>query len=266
VLVGSHVPAKDPIAAAAAVGSDAVQLHLSAPVQWRAPKQRADAEQLRAAGIVACVHAPYLCNPASGDPVVRERTAVVLQQTLDEAQRCGAGGVIVHAGHAAGGGSLADALQRWVEVASRLRSAVPLLIENTASGTAAPGRLLTDAARLFAVLRGTALDVSIGACLDTCHAWAGDATAAADPAGWVRAFAEAAGGIQIIHVNDSKDAPGAGRDRHENLGEGEMGLPVLQGMLHAAVEAGASTAIVETPGGPDAHARDIATVRRLLDG
>jgi deoxyribonuclease IV len=264
--VGSHVPAKDPIAGARAVGADVVQLHLSAPVQWRAPKERADAAQLAAAGIVACAHAPYLCNPASGDPLVRERTATVLQQTLDEAERLGAGGVIVHAGHAAGGGTVDDALQRWIDVAARLRSRVPLLIENTASGTAAPGRHLADITRLFATLRGAELAVPIGGCLDTCHAWAGDPDAATDPGGWVQAFAQAAGGIDIIHVNDSKDPPGAGRDRHANLGDGEMGLPTLQTMVRAAAAAGAHSAIVETPGGGAAHARDITIVRGFLEG
>jgi deoxyribonuclease IV len=266
VRVGSHVPAKDPLTAAAAVGADVVQLHLSAPVQWRAPKQRTDADELCAAGLVACVHAPYLCNPASGDPLVRERTALVLQQTMDEAARCGAKGVIVHAGHAAGGGTMDDAIERWVELAGRLRSPVPLLIENTASGTTAPGRRMDDLTRLFAGLHAADLDVQVGACFDTCHAWAGDSAAAADPVGWVEAFAEAAGGIDIVHVNDSKDSAGAGRDRHANLGEGAMGLPVLEAMLRAAAEAGAGAAIVETPGGREAHARDIATVRRLLGG
>lgn len=264
MLVGSHVPAKDPLIRAGTVGSDVVQLHLSAPVQWRAPKQRADAADLLAAGRVAAVHAPYLCNPASADPVVRQRTATMLQQTLDEAARCGARGVIVHAGHAAGGGTIEDALDRWSEVAASLHSDVPLLIENTAAGRTAPGRHLTDIIRLFERLGRADLAVPIGSCLDTCHAWAGDPEAAADPAAWVATFADAAGGIDLLHVNDSRDPPGAGRDRHANLGDGEIGLDTLEAMVLAAAEAGAPAAIVETPSGGDAHARDIALIRRFL--
>ena len=246
------------------MGSAVIQLHLSAPRQWRAPKRREDAAALTEAGIVAGVHAPYLCNPASADARVRERTATVLQQTLDEAARVGAAGVIVHAGHAAGGGTLDDALERWVAVARALHSDVPLLVENMATGQVSPGRHLSDLRRLFAALHGADLAVPIGACLDTCHAWAGDPDVARDPAGWVRGFAAAAGSIDLVHVNDSKDAAGAGRDRHQNIGEGEMGLDTLAEMLVAAAELGAPAAVVETPGGGEKHAADILAVRRLL--
>lgn len=264
MLVGCHVPAKDPIGGAAVRGADVVQLHLSAPLQWRAPKPRVDAEALAAAGIVAVVHAPYLCNPASGDVEVRQRTATVLQQTLDEAARVGAGGVIVHAGHAAGGGTMVEALDRWVETARGLASDIPLLVENTASGTVAPGRRLDDLVRLFEVLRGADLDVPIGGCLDTCHAFAGDEASVDDPVDWVKTFAEAADGIHVVHVNDSKVPAGGGRDLHANLGDGHIPTEVLAAFLQTAAACGARAALVETPGGPPTTARDIATVRELL--
>lgn len=246
------------------VGADVVQLHLSAPRVWRDPKQRADAEALSDAALVVSAHAPYLCNPASADPVVREKTTRSLQVTLDEAARCGARGVVVHAGHAAGGGTMDDALARWVEVARPLRSDVALLIENTAAGTTAPGRHLQDIARLFATLRDADLEVPLGACFDTCHAWAGDPRTATNPAGYVAAFAEATGGIDLLHVNDSKDEAGAGRDRHANLGTGRMGLDVLEAMVTTAARLGTPAAIVETPSDDGGHADDIALIRSWL--
>lgn len=264
MLVGTHVPAKDPFGAAERVDAEVVQLHLSAPRQWRAPKPREDADRLRASGMVACVHAPYLCNPSSADPVVREKTTRVLQQTLDEAERVGAGGVVVHAGHAAGGGTMADALDRWVETARPLRSSVRLLVENTATGTCAPGRHLDDAVALFQHLQDADLDVAIGACLDTCHAFAGDPTAAADPTGWVRTFAEAAGGIDVLHVNDSRVEAGAGRDLHEVIGEGQIPPEVLAAMVTAAAEHGATSAILETPGDDTSRRASIRAVRAML--
>lgn len=262
--VGCHVPAKDVFGGAERVGAAVVQLHLSAPRQWRAPKRREDADQLRESGIVACVHAPYLCNPASGDPVVRERTTRVLQETLDEAERVGAGGVVVHAGHAAGGGTMADALARWVDTARPLQSSVPLLVENTATGATAPGRHLDDCLALFAVLHEANLDVPVGACLDTCHAFAGDAAAAEDPVGWVKSFAEAAGGIDVLHVNDSRAPAGGGRDRHTNLGTGEIPHEVMAAMVTTAAAHGAHAAILETPGEDADRRADIAAVRAML--
>jgi deoxyribonuclease-4 len=264
VRVGSHVPARDVFGGARARGADVVQLHLSAPRQWRAPLRRDDADELAAADIVACVHAPYLCNPASADPQVRERTVRVLQQTLDEAARVGAGGVVVHAGHAAGGGTMDDALVRWVEVAGGLTGEIPLLIENMATGAVSPGRHLDDLVHLFRRLDEVPSTVPIGACLDTCHAFAGDPAVVADPEGWVAAFADAAGGIDVVHVNDSQAPAGGGRDRHANLGEGEIPEPVMAALLATAAERGARAAIVETPGGAHRQAEDIEAVRRLL--
>lgn len=266
MLIGAHVPAADPFGGAEKVGADVVQLHLSAPRQWRAPKEREDAAALLDRGFVAGVHAPYLCNPASANEQVRERTATVLQQTLDEAARVGAAGVIVHAGHAAGGGDLDDAVARWLEVGRTLRSDVPLLVENMASGKVSPGRRLEDIEQLFAALHGAGLDVPIAGCLDTCHAFAGDAEAAKDPVGWVERFAAAAGRLALVHVNDSAVGAGEGRDRHTNLGDGEMGLELLGLMVRTAAEVGAPAAVVETPSEEGGHVRDILTLRGLLEG
>lgn len=264
--IGCHVPAGDPFGGADLVGADVIQLHLSAPRQWRAPIPRSDADAgaLRTAGIVAGVHAPYLCNPASADPLVRERTTRVLQETLHEAARVGAAGVVVHAGHAAGGGELSDAVDRWLEVARQLRSDVPLLVENMAAGKVSPGRRLADLERLFAALHDADLAVPIAGCLDTCHAYAGDPDAAEDPAGWVEGFAAAAGRLALVHVNDSAAPAGAGRDRHANLGDGEMGLDVLGAMVRAAARVGAPAAVLETPSDDGGHERDLATLRGLL--
>ncbi len=262
--LGASVPSRTPLADGDAVGADVVQIHLSAPRVWKAPIRRPDAEALAASGRVVAAHAPYLCNPASGNPEVRHKTAVNLQATLDEAARCGVAGVVVHAGHPAGGGTMDDALERWVEVASTLTSDVPLLIENTASGTTAPGRHLDDIVRLFATLRSRDLAVPIGSCLDTCHAWAGDPAAAADPIGWVKGFAEAAGGIDLLHVNGSRDESGAGRDRHTNLGDGPLGLDVIEAMMMTAAESGCPAAVVETPSEDGGQQADLALLRDWL--
>lgn len=264
MLVGASVPAKNPLVVRDERGADCIQIHLSAPRVWKHPVGRKDATDLAASQCVVAAHAPYLCNPASADAAVRDKTAANLQATLDEAERCGIGGVVVHAGHAAGGGDMDDAMKRWRDLAHRLSSPVPLLIENTASGTTAPGRHLDDIARLFEMLRGEQLDVPIGACFDTCHAWAGDPVVEDDPAGHVRAFAASTGGIDLLHVNDSKDVAGAGRDRHANLGAGRMGLGVLRAMVTAAADLGVAAAIVETPSEDGGQTRDIATIRAFL--
>jgi deoxyribonuclease-4 len=259
---GAHLSTRDPLANADRLGADVLQLHLSSPRTWRHPVARDDAGDLRRSGRVVSVHAPYLCNPASADPTVRERTADMLQATLDAAATVGASGVVVHAGSAGVSGDVGDAIARWLDLVSRLHGPVPLWIENTASGRASVGRHLDSVARLFAALRDhQTAQVPVGACLDTAHAFAADA-AVADKAGeWVRRFREATGGIDLVHVNDSAAPAGSGRDVHANLGAGMIGLARLAEMIAAAR---APAAVLETPGDNGRRAQDLEILRYLV--
>ena len=259
--IGSHVPSADPLGAADRLGVDVVQIHVSSPRTWKGPVPRVDAGELASSDRLVAVHAPYLCNPASADPQVRERTAVLLQQTIDAAASVGAGGVVVHAGQAGVEGSIADGIDRWIALLGRLRGDVPLLIENTASGQVSLGRHLDSVAALFSALRSAESTMRIGACLDTAHAFAADEASAKDPAGWVGRFAVATGGVDLVHVNDSAAPGGSGRDRHANLGAGRMGLDVIADMLAAS---GAPAAVIETPGDDERRLQDIEILRFLL--
>ena len=256
--LGTSVSARRPLADADAVGAELVQLHLSAPRNWREPVGRDDAEELAASGRVAAVHAPYLVNPASATPTVRDRSWACLQVELDASATVAAGGLVVHAGQAGADGTVEQAVERWLTGIDRLTGDVPLLIENTASGNAAPGRHLEDWIHLVSALRGAAR-VPVGVCLDTCHAFAGDPAAASDPTGWVAEVRERLGGIDLLHVNDSAVPAGGGRDNHAALGDGEMG-DTLAAMITAA---DAPVALLETPGDDERRRRDLAWLRDL---
>ena len=250
--LGTSVSAKQPLTDADAVGADVVQLHLSAPRNWKDPVGRDDAADLAASGRVASVHAPYLVNPASATASVREQSWHCLQVELDACATVGAGGLVVHAGQAGADGTVEEAVARWVDGVGVLTGDVPLLLENTASGNAAPGRHLDDWIALVEAVRAAAR-VPVGVCLDTCHAFAGDPSAAADPDGWVTEVRERLGGIDLLHVNDSAVPAGGGRDNHAALGDGEMG-DALAAMVTAAH---APVALLETPGDDDRRRRDL---------
>lgn len=254
VPVGAHVPNGDPVREAERRGADCAQVFLSNPRGWKLPREREDAETLRASGLPLWAHAPYLVNLASPDAAVRERSEESLRATCAAAEAVGARGVVVHGGSVGSGGDHDVGRRRWREVLERLESPVPVLIENTAGGDASLARDVEGIARLAEALNG--LDQPMGWCFDTCHAHA----AGEDVSDVVERLVAAVGPIDLIHANDSKDPFGSRRDRHEQLGEGLIGAEVLADLLRA----GNAPIVVETPGDADAHAADITWARSAL--
>lgn len=254
-LLGSHVPLADVLGGAADRDAHVVQVHLSAPQQWRPPRPRPDAAVIAASDLEVFVHAPYLINASSVRPEQRARSAESLRQQLDAAATLGASGVVVHGGHPTANGTVRDAIAGWLEVLDRLGElTVPLLVENTAGGSAAPARDLEGLAALFDAFSAAGHDV--GFCLDTCHAHA--AGMAMDTL--VPDVMDAVGRIDLVHLNDSRDPAGSGRDRHENLGAGHIDPDVL---VNVAATAGAAV-VVETPGDAAGQRADLAWLRARL--
>ncbi|MCV6986846.1 deoxyribonuclease IV [Mycobacterium shinjukuense] len=226
MLIGSHVSPQDPLAAAAAEGADAVQIFLGNPQSWRAPKPREDAAALKAAALPIYVHAPYLINLASANNRVRIPSRKMLQQTCDAAADIGAAAVIVHGGHVADDDDVAEGFQRWRKALDQLHTEVPVYLENTAGGDHAMARRFDTIARLWDVIG----DTGIGFCLDTCHAWAAG-EALVDAVDRIKAITDR---IDLVHCNDSRDEAGSGRDRHANLGAGQIDPELLVAVVTAA--------------------------------
>ncbi|MGZ5382962.1 MAG: deoxyribonuclease IV [Acidimicrobiia bacterium] len=249
MLIGAHVNNLHPLEEAAARGADAVQMFASNPQSWKKPLPRADAEELKAASISIYVHAPYLINVVSPNNRVRIPSRKILVQTLEAAEAFGAKAVIVHGGHVTDEGSLEDGPERWRKALEVLETDIPVLMENTAGGEAAMARRVDDLARLWEEIG----DLGPGFCLDTCHFWA----AGEELEGLVERVLAATGRIDLVHCNDSRDPFDSRRDRHANLGKGEIPPDLL---LQVVRRAGAPV-IVETPGGAEDQAADITWLR-----
>ena len=226
MLIGSHVSPVDPLAAAEAEGADAVQIFLGNPQSWKAPKPREDAARLRESPVPIYVHAPYLINVASPNNRVRIPSRKILQQSCDAAAEIEAAAVIVHGGHVSADDDLDAGFERWRKALDRLETTVPLYLENTAGGDHAIARYFDTIGRLWDYIG----DTDIGFCLDTCHAWAAG-EALVDAVDRIKAIT---GRIDLIHCNDSKDSAGSGRDRHANLGTGEIDVDLLVEVVRAA--------------------------------
>lgn len=253
--VGAHVSSSDPLAAAAEREAEVAQVFLSAPQQFKGPAPREDAAELRAGDLDLYVHAPYLVNVATTNNRVRHPSRQLLDRTMAAAADIGARGVIVHGGHLPEEDDIEQGFANWRTTLDRLETEVPVLIENTAGGQNAVTRHLDRIGRLWEVLEGS--EVPFGFCLDTCHAHA----AGEDLEGIVDRVTAITGRIDLVHLNDSKDEPGSGRDRHQNLGRGR----IEPGLLVEVVRAADADVIVETPekdGG--SQAEDIAWLRERL--
>jgi len=254
--IGSHVDATDPIGEATQREADAVQFFLADPQGWKKPVPRPDADKLRASDIEIFIHSPYVINVASPNNRIRVPSRRLMVQHAKAAATVGASGLIVHGGHVTEGTDLTVGFDNWRKAFLYARDEggldVPILIENTAGGDRSCARHLDDLARLWDVIG----EFEPGFCLDTCHAFAAgeDLTTIVDRA---RAIT---GRIDLVHANDSRDVLGSGRDRHANLGNGNIGAEVIADVIAAAD----CPAIVETPGPASAQAADIALIRKQL--
>lgn len=249
MIIGAHVPDADPLAEAADVGAECIQLFVGPPQSWKKPPPRDDAEVLKASPLPVYVHAPYLINVASPNNRIRIPSRKILSNTIERAQEIGAAGVIVHAGHAEDG--IHRGFIRWRKVFEEIESPVPLFIENTAGGDFAMARYVDALAELWEHLA----DCDVGFCFDTCHAHA----AGEDLSDVVERVLDAVGTIDLLHCNDSRDKPGTGADRHANFSSGQIDNDSLVEMVSASK---APVVICETPW--PGIADDIAYLRAHL--
>ncbi|MEV0369447.1 deoxyribonuclease IV [Streptomyces sp. NPDC050636] len=256
------------------LGGETVQVFVANPRGWATPTGSPEQDEaFRAAcaqdDIPAYVHAPYLINFGSHTEATVDKSVASLRHSLRRGREIGALGVVVHTGSATGGRPREQAL---AQVKERMR---PLLDELT--GDDDPWLLLEPTAGQGASLCALAEDLGpyfdaldrhprLGVCLDTCHAFAAGHDMAA-PGGMKALLDELVevtgeGRLKLIHANDSKDVVGAHKDRHANIGAGHIGAePFGELFRHPATDG--VPLVIETPGGKEGHAADVARLKEL---
>jgi len=257
------------------MGCEALQIFVKNASQWRGRALSEDeAEAFRAAHAASPVgplvaHASYLINLAATDPKILAASRAALADELARCARLGVAGLVVHPGAHLGAGEEAG-IERIAESLDRVLEAdaggpTLVLLENTAGqGTVLGYRN----AQLAAIRAASAHPERLGYCLDTCHAFAAG-YAVHEPAGYDEWTAEAGEllsweRVGALHLNDSKQPFGSRKDRHENVGQGEIGPDAFARLLHDERTAG-KPMIVETPLGDDeqGHRRDLDFLRSL---
>ncbi|MEU1313446.1 deoxyribonuclease IV [Streptomyces cinnamoneus] len=280
--VGGHIPVAGGLARvglpyARRMGAETVQVFVANPRGWATPAGTArQDEEFRAAcaqeALPVFVHAPYLINFGSHTGATVERSVESLRHSLRRGREIGARGVVVHTGSATGGRPRHEALAQVHERLLPLLEELThdddprLLLEPTAGQGASLCSLAEDLGPYFDALEH---HPKLGVCLDTCHLFAAGHDLAG-PGGMKQTLDELVstvgeGRLGLLHANDSKDVVGAHKDRHENIGSGHIGAePFADLFRHPATEGVPLT--IETPGGPEGHAADVALLKALRDG
>jgi deoxyribonuclease-4 len=260
MLIGAHVSPAGGLAKAIDRGIQrgcrAIQIFNQSPRMWRPTVHSAEdvaafREAMDASRIDAVlIHGVYLLNCASEDADIRAKSLASLIESLRVGEQIGACGVVLHPGSAKTG-DVPSAIARAGET---IREALaesgtcPLHLENTAGAGGTLGRSIDE---LTLLLKASGADPRLGLCLDSCHLFAsGYDIRTADGVDSVVAGISASVGVErlgALHLNDSQTALGSNRDRHANVGRGELGEPGCAAFLsEPAFER--LPCVLETPG------------------
>ncbi len=254
---------------AAAMGATAMQIFVSNPRGWKA--------ELPAQGIIggfarkghrydieAVCHMPYLPNLASADPEKRMKSVSSLAANARICDLLGIRYLIAHLGSHLGRGAeegIRNVIGALDELSDGTGKAI-VLLENQAGNTNSVGSRLEDLARIY---EESSLSRAgrLGFCLDTCHLFAAGydirREKILDTIGDMLDF----GRVHVLHVNDAKFGLGSGRDRHDNIGQGFIGLDAFAALLNYNGIRD-KILILETPWNPElADGEEMEMLRRL---
>jgi deoxyribonuclease-4 len=266
VRVGLHISGKGgteaAFARATALGIEVMQIFLGNPRSWSASPSY-DEERTHRLRVIAeaaqlqwFVHLPYLINVASPEAQQYERSRAALLDYCSTAEALGASGVVLHVGSHRGAGfdavveSITAALGEVCDALSTCR----LLIENAAGQSGAVGSSLDELAQLFERVD----DERLALCVDTAHLMGAgiEFRTAESLDAYLSELGECIGldKLALVHLNDSKRGLGSGRDLHENIGYGTVGVDGFKYLLtHPLLKD--VPAVLEVPGldgdGPD---------------
>jgi len=277
MLIGAHVsPAgglDKAVERGVEKGCEAIQIFNQSPRMWRPTRYGRDdfakfKEAMDDSPVEAVViHAVYLINCASKARELRKKSLASLTHALRTGDGIGAAGVVLHPG-AQKGEPLGPSMKRAAKViAAALEDSesCPLLLEQTAGHKGLLGREFDQTAELIEL---AGAGKRLGLCLDSCHLFVQgyDVT---DPEHLSAIVDEADAKVGLdrlrcLHVNDAAAPFGSNRDRHANIGKGEMGKQGLAAFLSEPRFEGLP-ATLETPGpnkkGPDK--KEVQEAKRL---
>lgn len=205
-------------------------------------------------------HAPYTMNLCSDKPDIRQFAKDMLIDDLKRMEYVPGNYYNFHPGSHVGQGVEAGIayIIEALDAAMFEGMQTTVLLETMAGKGSEIGRSFEE---LKIILDGVKLPQYMGVCLDTCHIWdAGYDISDMDSV--LEEFDRIIGlsNLKAVHLNDSMNVKGAHKDRHEKIGEGEIGADILRKVINNEKLQG-KPFILETPNDDAGYAREIAMIR-----
>ena len=181
------------------------------------------------------VHAPYVMNLANPDPIKRSFAIDFLVSEIERTHALGAKQIVLHPGAHVKQGveeGIKNIIEGLNEVIERTKSLPTLIALETMAGKGTEvGRRFEE---LAAIITGVKENHRLSVCFDTCHTHDAGYDIKNDFDAVIDEFDRIIGleRISVFHINDSKNVRGAGKDRHENIGFGEIGFEALNAIVH----------------------------------
>ena len=178
-------------------------------------------------------HAPYTLNACSDKPYVREFAEMVMRDDLDRMSHIKGSLYNFHPGSHVGQG-VEKGIEMITEMLNRILDPTQetiVLLETMAGKGTEIGRSFEEIAQ---IIDGVRVKNKIGVCLDTCHIHDAGYDIVNDLDGVLDEFDRIIGldKLKAIHINDSKNALGSRKDRHEKIGDGTIGLDAIVNIIN----------------------------------
>lgn len=235
-LIGAHISTRGGVHTvfdrAAAVNASAIALFAKNSNQWKG-KELTDedcalfAEKRTIAPIYT--HASYLINLATTNPEFHRKSIAAMTDELDRAERLGIRGVVLHPGAHMGAGAKAG-IEQIARSLDQIHDAIPnhkvvTLLETSAGQGSCVGCSFEE---LGQIIRLVSDRKRVGVCIDTCHIFASgyDIRTRGAYEKTIDDVEKHVGirNVGLFHLNDSKKPLGSRVDRHEHIGDGQIGL------------------------------------------
>ena len=180
------------------------------------------------------VHAPYIINLGNTiKPETFELAVEFLQLELERTESCKSHTLILHPGAHVGAGADAGIAQivKGLNTVLTKDTNCNIALETMAGKGTEIGRSFEELARIY---DGVVHNEKLRVCFDTCHTHDSGYDIIHDFDGVINHFDKLIGKEQIavFHINDSKNIPGAAKDRHANIGFGHIGFDAIHHIVH----------------------------------